>query len=61
MCCVAKMWGPGAEQGVETSSCRLDLKEPYYTIMSQPQAYSSTEIQQPNQLLQPQVLISFLH
>ena len=37
MCCVAKMWGPGAEQGVilQMSSCRLDLKEPYYQ-MSQP-------------------------
>ncbi|XP_047332564.1 probable histone-arginine methyltransferase 1.3 [Impatiens glandulifera] len=36
----AKMWGPGAEQGgiLQTSSCKFDLKEPYYR-MSQPQAY----------------------
>ncbi|KAI3690455.1 hypothetical protein L2E82_48481 [Cichorium intybus] len=53
----AKMWGPGAEQGgiLQTSSCRLDLKEPYYR-MSQPQAYSSSQDQQPNQLLQSQDL-----
>lgn len=53
------MWGPGAEQGgiLQTSSCRLDLKEPYYR-MSQPQAYSSAQDQQqPNQLLQSQVQI----
>ncbi|GKB47170.1 probable histone-arginine methyltransferase 1.3 [Tanacetum coccineum] len=52
-----KMWGPGAEQGgiLQTSSCRLDLKEPYYR-MSQPQAYSSSQDQQPNQLLQSQDL-----
>ncbi|PWA65434.1 LETM1-like protein [Artemisia annua] len=49
------MWGPGAEQGgiLQTSRCRLDLKEPYYR-MSQPQAYSSSQDQQPNQLLQLQ-------
>ncbi|KAI3804608.1 hypothetical protein L1987_26288 [Smallanthus sonchifolius] len=53
----AKMWGPGAEQGgiLQTSSCRLDLKEPYYR-MSQPQAYSVAQDQQPNQLLQSQDL-----
>ncbi|KAJ4888099.1 putative histone-arginine methyltransferase 1.4 [Raphanus sativus] len=36
----AKMWGPGANQGgiLQTSSCKLDLKEPYYR-MSQPQVY----------------------
>ncbi|GJS59032.1 probable histone-arginine methyltransferase 1.3 [Tanacetum coccineum] len=45
------------EQGgiLQTSSCRLDLKEPYYR-MSQPQAYSSSQDQQPNQLLQSQDL-----
>jgi type I protein arginine methyltransferase len=62
MCCVAKMWGLGSEQGgiLQTSSFRLDLKEPYYQ-MSQPQAYSSTQDQQPNKLLQSQVPISFHH
>ncbi|CAF1920705.1 unnamed protein product [Brassica oleracea var. botrytis] len=36
----AKMWGPGANQGgiLQTSSCKFDLKEPYYR-MSQPQVY----------------------
>ncbi|XP_047328615.1 probable histone-arginine methyltransferase 1.3 [Impatiens glandulifera] len=36
----AKMWGPGASKGgiLQTSSCKFDLKEPYYR-MSQPQAY----------------------
>ncbi|GJV65744.1 hypothetical protein Tco_1476572 [Tanacetum coccineum] len=43
------------EEYYKTSSCRLDLKEPYYR-MSQPQAYSSTQDQQPNQLLQSQDL-----
>ncbi|PKI65102.1 hypothetical protein CRG98_014571 [Punica granatum] len=49
-----KMWGPGAEQGgtLQTSSGKLDLKEPYYR-MSQPQAYTVSQEQQ-NQLLQPQ-------
>ncbi|XP_013616174.1 PREDICTED: probable histone-arginine methyltransferase 1.4 isoform X2 [Brassica oleracea var. oleracea] len=34
----AKMWGPGANQGgiLQSSSCKFDLKEPYYR-MSQPQ------------------------
>ncbi|KAF1894921.1 hypothetical protein Lal_00022415 [Lupinus albus] len=42
----AKSWGPGAEQGgiLQTSSCKLDLKEPYYR-MSQPQAYPLTQDQ----------------
>uniref|UniRef100_A0A7N0ZRA8 type I protein arginine methyltransferase n=1 Tax=Kalanchoe fedtschenkoi TaxID=63787 RepID=A0A7N0ZRA8_KALFE len=50
-----KMWGPGLEQGgiIQSSSCKLDLKEPYYR-MSQPQAYTLAQDQQPNQLLQPQ-------
>lgn len=50
-----KMWGPGAEQGgiFQTSSGKLDLKEPYYR-MSQPQVYPVAQDQQPNQLLQPQ-------
>ncbi|CAE6229807.1 unnamed protein product [Arabidopsis arenosa] len=40
----AKMWGPGANQGgiLQTSSCKLDLKEPYYR-MSQPQVYPTQE------------------
>lgn len=57
---IAKMWGPGAEQGgiLQTSSGKLDLKEPYYR-MSQPQAYTVSQDQQ-NQLLQPQVLPPYL-
>ncbi|XP_055811263.1 probable histone-arginine methyltransferase 1.3 [Solanum dulcamara] len=38
---------------LQTSSGKLDLKEPYYR-MSQPQVYSSAQDQQPNQLLQTQ-------
>ncbi|XP_021904939.1 probable histone-arginine methyltransferase 1.3 isoform X1 [Carica papaya] len=51
----AKMWGPGAEQGgiLQTSSCKLDLKEPYYR-MSQPQAYATPQDQQTQQLINPQ-------
>ncbi|XP_044487100.1 probable histone-arginine methyltransferase 1.4 [Mangifera indica] len=51
----AKMWGPGAEQGgiLQTSSCKLDLKEPYYR-MSQPQAYAMVPDQQPHQLIHAQ-------
>ncbi|KAK9288899.1 hypothetical protein L1049_017368 [Liquidambar formosana] len=51
----AKMWGPGAEQGgiLQASSCKLDLKEPYYR-MSQPQAYSFPQDQQSHQLVQGQ-------
>ncbi|KAL9257935.1 putative histone-arginine methyltransferase 1.4 [Drosera capensis] len=53
----AKMWGPGAEQGgiLQTSSGKLELKEPYYR-MSQPQAqaYAVAQEQQPHQLVQPQ-------
>ncbi|KAB2067811.1 hypothetical protein ES319_A09G253900v1 [Gossypium barbadense] len=51
----AKMWGPGAEQGgiIQSSSCKLHLKEPYYR-MSQPQPYTTAQDQQPLQLLQPQ-------
>lgn len=50
------MWGPGAEQGgiLQTSSCKLDLKEPYYR-MSQPQAYAMAQDQQPHQLIHAQV------
>ncbi|KAK4405569.1 putative histone-arginine methyltransferase 1.3 [Sesamum angolense] len=54
----AKMWGPGAEQGgiLQSSSGKLDLKEPYYR-MSQPQAYPMSQEQQPSQqLLQTQDL-----
>lgn len=51
----AKMWGPGADQGgiLQTSSCKLDLKEPYYR-MSQPQAYALAQDQQPQPLIQTQ-------
>jgi len=54
---LAKTWGPGAEQGgiLQTSSCKLDLKEPYYR-MSQPQAYPLNQDQQPKPLVQTQVL-----
>ncbi|PHT33126.1 putative histone-arginine methyltransferase CARM1 [Capsicum baccatum] len=38
---------------LQTSYVKLDLKEPYYR-MSQPQAYSAAQDQQPNQLLQSQ-------
>ncbi|XP_059632730.1 probable histone-arginine methyltransferase 1.3 [Cornus florida] len=53
----AKTWGPGAAQGeiLQTSSCKFDLKEPYYR-MSQPQAYSMAQDQQSHQLLQTQDL-----
>lgn len=51
------MWGPGAEQGgiLQTSSGKLDLKEPYYRL-SQPQSYTMSQEQQPQTLLQTQVL-----
>lgn len=51
----AKMWGPGAEQGgiLQTSSCKFDLKEPYYR-MSQPQAYTMAQDQPSNQLINAQ-------
>ncbi|GMH08309.1 hypothetical protein Nepgr_010149 [Nepenthes gracilis] len=53
----AKMWGPGAGQGgiLQTSSGKLELKEPYYR-MSQPQAqaYPVTHDPQPHQLMQTQ-------
>ncbi|GAB4843602.1 Probable histone-arginine methyltransferase 1.3 [Ancistrocladus abbreviatus] len=53
----AKMWGPGAEQGgiLQTTSGKLELKEPYYR-MSQPQAqaYTLAQDQQPNPLMQVQ-------
>ncbi|XAR57085.1 Histone-arginine N-methyltransferase [Bertholletia excelsa] len=51
----AKMWGPGAEQGgiLQTSSCKLDLKEPYYR-MSQPQAYPIAQDQLAHHLMNTQ-------
>lgn len=50
------MWGPGAEQGgiLQSSSCKLDLKEPYYR-MSQPPAYPVAQDQQQHSLIPPQV------
>ncbi|KAG5559904.1 hypothetical protein RHGRI_003262 [Rhododendron griersonianum] len=53
---ISKMWGPGAGQGgiLQTSSCKLDLKEPYYR-MSQPQPYSNTQDQSTHNLLNTQV------
>ena len=53
------MWGPGAEQGgiLQTSSCKLDLKEPYYR-MSQQQSYPTTQDQpQAQPFLPTQVFI----
>ncbi|KAL2922887.1 putative histone-arginine methyltransferase 1.4 [Bienertia sinuspersici] len=57
---VAKMWGVGAEQGgiLQTSSGKMELKEPYYRMSQpqiQPQAYAVSQDQQPQQLLQQQV------
>eukprot|EP00262_Sarcandra_glabra_P011762 TRINITY_DN2896_c0_g1_i2.p1 TRINITY_DN2896_c0_g1~~TRINITY_DN2896_c0_g1_i2.p1 ORF type:complete len:542 (-),score=95.64 TRINITY_DN2896_c0_g1_i2:259-1884(-) len=54
----AKSWGPGAEQGgiLQTSSCKLDLKEPYYR-MSQPQVYAWAQDQQPHQLIPSQDIV----
>ncbi|KAG6531379.1 probable histone-arginine methyltransferase CARM1 [Zingiber officinale] len=52
----AKMWGPGAEQGgiLQTSSCKLDLKEPYYRL-SQPQPFVlQQDMQSQQQLMQSQ-------
>ncbi|CAL5084811.1 unnamed protein product [Urochloa decumbens] len=53
----AKMWGVGAEQGgiLQTSTGKLELKEPYYRL-SQPQSYMPQDQQQQQQLpsLQPQ-------
>ncbi|KAF0907681.1 hypothetical protein E2562_020453 [Oryza meyeriana var. granulata] len=52
----AKMWGEGAEQGgiLQTSTAKLELKEPYYRL-SQPQPYVMQQDQQQQQLpsLQP--------
>ncbi|XP_052189312.1 probable histone-arginine methyltransferase 1.3 [Diospyros lotus] len=50
-----KMWGPGADQGgiLQTSSCKLDLKEPYYR-MSQPQAYPIAQDQPTHHLVNTQ-------
>lgn len=51
----AKMWGAGADQGgiLQTSSSKLDLKEPYYR-MSQPQVYAWSQDQSTQQLVQQQ-------
>lgn len=52
------MSGPGANQGgiLQTSSCKLDLKEPYYR-MSQPQVYPVA--QEPP--AQAQVSVCYVH
>lgn len=54
------MWGPGAEQGgiIHTSSCKFDLKEPYYR-MSQPQPYMLAQDQQPHPLINTQVQVYY--
>jgi type I protein arginine methyltransferase len=43
----AKMWGVGAEHGgiLQTSTGKLELKEPYYRL-SQPQSYMVSQDQQ---------------
>ncbi|KAL6970291.1 putative histone-arginine methyltransferase 1.3, partial [Sarracenia purpurea var. burkii] len=50
-----KMWGPGADQGgiLQSSSCKLDLKEPYYR-MSQPQPYSIAQEQPTHHIISTQ-------
>ncbi|GFY85109.1 protein arginine methyltransferase 4A [Actinidia rufa] len=50
-----KSWGPGAEQGgvLQASSCKFDLKEPYYR-MSQPQAYPLAQDQLTHHLINTQ-------
>ncbi|KAK6913775.1 hypothetical protein RJ641_021096 [Dillenia turbinata] len=57
----AKMYGPGADQGgiLQTSSCKLDLKEPYYR-MTQPQPYPVAQDQQSNPLINPLATVLFL-
>ncbi|KAK9664728.1 hypothetical protein RND81_14G063900 [Saponaria officinalis] len=55
----AKMWGAGAEQGgiLQTSSGKMELKEPYYRMSQpqiQPQAYTTAQDQQSQQLMQQQ-------
>lgn len=52
----AKMWGPGAEQGgiLQTSTGKLDLKEPYYRL-SQPQPYAWSQDQQQQQQQPPSI------
>ncbi len=54
------MWGPGAEQGgiLQTSSCKLNLKEPYHRL-SQPQAYAMAQDQQPQQMIHAQLITIF--
>ncbi|CAL9069096.1 unnamed protein product [Musa banksii] len=54
----AKTWGAGADQGgiLQTFSCKLDLKEPYYRL-SQPLPYILQQDQQSNtELMQSQEL-----
>lgn len=48
-----KMWGGSGQAVVQTSSGKLDLKEPYYR-MSQPQAYAWTQDQMQQMQLQQQ-------
>lgn len=60
----AKMWGVGAEQGgiLQTSSGKMELKEPYYRMSQpqiQPQAYAGQD-QQPQQLMQQQVQVAIM-
>uniref|UniRef100_A0A803MFU8 type I protein arginine methyltransferase n=1 Tax=Chenopodium quinoa TaxID=63459 RepID=A0A803MFU8_CHEQI len=61
----AKMWGVGAEQGgiLQTSSGKMELKEPYYR-MSQPQiqtqAYAVSQDQQPQHIQQQDMNIQSL-
>jgi hypothetical protein len=52
----AKMWGVGVEQGgiLQTSTGKLELKEPYYRL-SQPQSYMVSQDQQQQPSFQQQV------
>lgn len=52
-----KTWGPGAEHGgvMQTSTGKLELKEPYYRL-SQPQAYAASDQPQQTQQQQAQVI-----
>jgi histone-arginine methyltransferase CARM1 len=54
-----KVWGASGQAVVQSSSEKLDLKEPYYR-MSQPQAYAWTQ-EQMNQMHQQLVFFRTFH
>lgn len=53
------MWGQGADQDgiLQTSSCKLDLKDPYYRLSQQPYTWSTQQDQQPQQQSQVEYAI----